>query len=255
MYPLNWEIELETVDMFGRPTETVGQCDREGKERLPFVICLLVINFFAIAFAMLQAWKTRSMSTEFSESRYIAIVMVSILLVSFVGCPVLVLAYGNPDATIFVANSIVFLTCCSTLLWIFVPKIRYQMKPPDLTRNSCVMFGKRSGTGSGERFFEVQEEEISSGYNEEVYGTRVTTKHTLEELEKEVRSLRILLSQRQQNHPSSGEPSSSRVSQSPSSVYDLNDLQEATTEVEEPSTAPSNGEGSTGSLHPPIDDK
>lgn len=242
-YPLHWEIEVENVDMFGRPTETVGRCSRDG-QRLPFVIALLCINFFAMAFALLQAWKTRAMSTEYSESRYIAIVMMSIFLVAFVGGPVLVLAYDNPDASIFVGNAIVFLASCSTLLWIFVPKMKYQVQPPPERRMSSTGF---FGLRSNENLFECKEEENPAGGNqiEQEYGSRVTHKRTLEQLEEEILGLQTLLSQQRQNLPSSGEKSSSKVSQNVSSVYDL---EMRVTEVEDPSPAPSNGEGSANSV-------
>jgi len=261
LYPLHWEIYVETVDMFGRPAETFGRCSGDG-ERLPFVIVLLAINFFAMAFAMLQAWKTRAMSTEYSESRYIAIVMISIFLVAFVGCPVLVLAYDNPDASIFVGNAIVFLTCCSTLLWIFVPKIKHQLDPPDPHPNASTMFGGVHGSGMDSRFFEIRGEANNVGQDDSVYGTRVTHIHTLEELEEENRELeqenrglRFLLSQQQQqqqqqhNRSSSGEPSSSKVSQCPSSIHEFNENVSHSTEVEDPSPVPSNKEeGSTKSF-------
>ena len=101
------------------------------------MLTLGVVNIGLLFFTSYEAYKARSLSTEFAESRYIFRVLVSILLVCFVGGPVLLLANENPNAYIFVGSAIIFVTSSSTLLWIFVPKILYARDPKSKRRKKA----------------------------------------------------------------------------------------------------------------------
>ena len=234
-YPLSWTIEVTDYDFFGRPAETVGRCD--GQERLAFLVTFLAINFVAMVFLAVEAWKTRNLSTEYSESRYIAIVMLSIFLVAFVGGPVLVLAYDNPDASIFVGNTIIFLACCSTLLWIFLPKVFYQWNDEHHSSNNLDRRGSTTafhfGGGSTDNFFGASNEFVvddslrlqradPNHNNNNDYGTRVSDRRTLDALEDEIidlrRRLAATISSTGATHHTPKEAGSSSADSHPSAI-------------------------------------
>ena len=92
---------------------------------VPYLISLGVINFGVIIMANIQAYRARSIQSEFSESKYIALVMASFLQSACIGGPILFLVQDNPQAFYLVMVFMVFLTCMSILLLIFIPKVRF----------------------------------------------------------------------------------------------------------------------------------
>ena len=124
--PLRWTVEIESEDAFGRALEVRGRCNSDN--RLPFLICLMAVNFGALCFAAYESHRSRRISTEFHESRYIFSAVFSILLVCLVCVPVAILAQDNTDALFFVFSAILSVSTCSILLFIFVPKIHYWKK-------------------------------------------------------------------------------------------------------------------------------
>jgi hypothetical protein len=121
-----WEIVVDLEDDFGRPSVTYGQCSSEN--RTVYLSILGAINFSALCFAVFQAYQARHLSTEFAESQYIFMALLVILLALFVGGPELLLARDNINTFVFVASAIIFVSCCSILLLIFLPKRQYLKK-------------------------------------------------------------------------------------------------------------------------------
>jgi len=119
--PLQHQTILVTWDDFFRDTETYGICSSE--HAYIFVTILSVINIGCLCFALLQAYKARKLSTELQESSYIFIAMALIILVSFIGIPVIIIARENVSANYFVVVGLIFVICVSILLLIYVPKI------------------------------------------------------------------------------------------------------------------------------------
>lgn len=186
LFPSKWTIEVEDFDTFGRVLATVGRCTHADGERLYFIIALLCTNFGGLIFTLKEAYATRKLSTEFSESRYIAIAMMTIVVVAIVGGPVLVLANENPDASVFVLDTIIFVACLSILLWIFVPKVCFEsvlQSDSEERRRITDIFTSPAGlTVAGD-----------SSLSGDFYGTLVSHKRTIAELEAEIQSLRTLL--------------------------------------------------------------
>ena len=117
--PPHYDTITVTEDQFSRPTETFGFCVSDS----PVYLAILgAINAGVLIFSVYEAYTARSISTEFSESEYIFKILVLILLVFFIGIPVLVIARDTPAAYVFVFAGIIFTVCCSVLLLIFVPK-------------------------------------------------------------------------------------------------------------------------------------
>lgn len=90
--------------------------------------CLVVLGFIVVVLANFQVYKGRKLSTEFSESKYVAICMVCFLQVIVVGLPIVALVYTNPPAEYFVKSAIILVLVFSLLLLIFVPKMRFMKK-------------------------------------------------------------------------------------------------------------------------------
>lgn len=92
---------------------------------IPYLISLGVINLGVIIMANIQAYRARSIQSEFSESKYIALVMASFLQSACIGGPILFLVQDNPQVFYVVMVFMIFLTCMSILLLIFIPKVRF----------------------------------------------------------------------------------------------------------------------------------
>ena len=123
--PIQYEVTILQYDSFDRVSETYGGCGYWGSS-LAFTIPLLVLNLGMLCAAAFQSWKSRNLSTEFQESLSIFRALIGILLVVFVGCPVLIIAQDNTDAFLFISSAIIFISCMLILLLIFVPKLQYE---------------------------------------------------------------------------------------------------------------------------------
>jgi hypothetical protein len=126
--PLYWKrVPVEgSKDKFGRYWETFGSCVSDMG--LPYIITLCLVNGAALLLALVQAYKARHIKTEFSESKHIAVAMVSICQSLLLGIPLLWLVSSKndgqvPSATYFVISAIIFVSCMSVLILIFVPKL------------------------------------------------------------------------------------------------------------------------------------
>ena len=94
--PLETKTGIVATDPFDRAVEVYYYCDSDGK--LPYVICLCIINFGALLLALFEAYRAKDIPLEYAESSYIFKAMACILLVCFMGVPVMVIAYDNPSA-------------------------------------------------------------------------------------------------------------------------------------------------------------
>ena len=129
--PPHYDTITVTEDQFNRPTETYGFCVSDSPA---YLAVLGAINAGVLIFSVYEAYSARSISTEFAESDYIFRILVLILLVFFIGIPVLVIARETPAAYVFVFAGIIFTICCSVLLLIFVPKYRALKKAKKKSR-------------------------------------------------------------------------------------------------------------------------
>lgn len=134
--PLDYVTIDEGLDSFGRPNEFSSRCNFED-DQLPYLITLGVLNGGCLLFALFQAYESRNLSVEFSESLYVFQALMLIMLSSLIGIPLLLLARDDANSYTFLACSIIFVICSSILSVIFVPKIQYlQKKQKDESSNS-----------------------------------------------------------------------------------------------------------------------
>lgn len=83
-----------------------------------------VLNLGLLLCAVFMAYRARNIATELQESNYIFSAMALILLVSFIGVPVIIIARENVSAFYFVSTGLIFVVCQAILLLIFVPKVK-----------------------------------------------------------------------------------------------------------------------------------
>jgi glucan phosphoethanolaminetransferase (alkaline phosphatase superfamily) len=100
-----------------------------------FLATLGAINLGSLLFVIYQAYQARNISTDLQESSYIFMAMPLILMVSFIGIPIMVIAQNNSSASYFTAAGIIFVICISILVLIYVPKV-IALKEKEHLRNA-----------------------------------------------------------------------------------------------------------------------
>jgi hypothetical protein len=115
--PLRW-VRIETDEF-----NSYGICKPQGRTWIIFLSLIIVVNSCALLLANVEAYRARSISDEFSESKYIGFAMVSMLQALLLGLPLAVLVTNNPAARLFTYSGIIVLISMSLLLLIFVPKM------------------------------------------------------------------------------------------------------------------------------------
>mmetsp|Transcript_904 Transcript_904/g.1945 ORF Transcript_904/g.1945 Transcript_904/m.1945 type:complete len:936 (+) Transcript_904:203-3010(+) len=191
--PMMYEIEILTRDEFDQAVETYSYCS--WSKSIYYILPLVVLNMTSVIIAIVEAWKARQIATEFSESQYIFKALVTIMLVIFIGGPILFIARDNPNALAFVLSGIIFVGVCSILLLMFVPKILFhresqRMKKRKKSRYSFSM----SGSIQESMMFESEKlyhDETCSHYS----GEKILTTKTQKELSEQVSILKKLLEQ------------------------------------------------------------
>ena len=152
--PLHMETQTVDVDNFGRPVKTVSLCN--WSDSVPFYSVTASLNFLVLCYALFVAWKAREISTELSESEFIFKAMRVIVLVSFIGIPVVIISRENPAAYFYVCSGIIFVTSSSILLLIFQPKLwafyRTKYKPCP-TKSKVPARFRRGGGGNDSNDF------------------------------------------------------------------------------------------------------
>lgn len=105
-------------------SSSYGICEiGKGSLSRAMACALLAVNFCAVVMANYQAYKARNFSTDYSESKYIALAMVCIFQISMVGIPLMFLVTDSPTALFFVQTGIIAIVCGSVLLLLFLPKM------------------------------------------------------------------------------------------------------------------------------------
>jgi len=102
-----------------------GVCKSDNTAWVYFLVSLVGVNFVALVAAVVEAYKARNVSMEFSESTFIGFAIISLLQALLLGIPFSILAGSNPSARLFTFTGIIFVMSMSLLLLMFVPKIVY----------------------------------------------------------------------------------------------------------------------------------
>jgi hypothetical protein len=116
---------------------------------------LSIGNMVALILALVEAFRGRTIVVEYNESRYILMAAVCILQIMLVGLPVLILVQEqyNQKLSYYFACTIIFSTCMSVLLFLFLPKLwahHHTQKETTTATNAHTLVGlsiqKRFGT-------------------------------------------------------------------------------------------------------------
>ena len=192
--PSKYEIIVERINVFGQEEEIRGQCTYG--DAYPYLIAVGALCFAKLIFAFSQAYQARTMSTEFAESKSIFQALNAMIMVLFVGGPVLGIAPENANAFAFVGSAITFVTCASMLLLMFIPKI--------IAHKKDQMMEKRP---SRRRITRISGLDLS-GYeqSEDLTGIKILTTKTPEQLLQEVEQLKGLLAAQGTNNNTSSNP-------------------------------------------------
>ncbi|KAL7547884.1 hypothetical protein ACHAWF_011155 [Thalassiosira exigua] len=122
--PLMW-VRLDTeliFDRFDRSIDSYGLC--HSNNSAGWIAGLFIINFPLLILANYQAYKARNLSTEFSESKYVSIIMALMFEVVVIGLPVFILVGGDTALRFIVMTFLIGSICMSTLCLMFIPKMR-----------------------------------------------------------------------------------------------------------------------------------
>ena len=133
VYSFTFEGEFVQEDVYGRQVRADDSClPREGavSERY-FLASLALVNGSAVVAANVQIWRARKITTEFSESRYIAIAMLATLQAIVLALPLFFYSvHGN--VAFLGRSSLVLATASSILFLIYVPKMLFWRKREQL---------------------------------------------------------------------------------------------------------------------------
>ena len=113
--------DFQATDGWGRALASYGTC--RSNNVAAYLVPLALVNTGVLLLANWNAYRARVIETEFSESKYLAIAMASILQAIMCGIPVLFLVRDAPKAFYLVLTFCISITCMAVLLAVFVPKI------------------------------------------------------------------------------------------------------------------------------------
>jgi ABC-type sugar transport system substrate-binding protein len=113
--------DLPGLDGWDRVIATYGTCQSDNV--LHYLLPLAAVNLSLLAAANWQAYEARYIESEFSESKYIAMSMASLLQAMLSGIPILFVVRESPQAFYLVIVFMIFIISSAVLLLIFVPKV------------------------------------------------------------------------------------------------------------------------------------
>lgn len=121
-----------SVDEYGRVTSSVGMCslprdpndpDKNWWVGILFIVIIAVVNGSMLAAALYQEQRAKRIETEYSESKFVKLSVLSIVQAWLVGIPLLFIGRDSPSGMYMVTSTILFIMCESILALIFIPKM------------------------------------------------------------------------------------------------------------------------------------
>ena len=116
------------TDDWNRVISTYGICTSESESKTsedfwPFLGVILVVNLSLLVIANVQGYKARSIQTEYSESRYIVVIMTSMIQMFTLAVPCISLLSKQPRPYFIVMLIVIFCVSSAVLGFMFWPKI------------------------------------------------------------------------------------------------------------------------------------
>ncbi|CAB9505250.1 Gamma-aminobutyric acid (GABA) B receptor [Seminavis robusta] len=121
---------------------SVGYCSfNDSVFSVTCSILLVLVNFMAVVSSLVQLYRARGLSTMYSEGKYIAMAMGSMLQAFLSGIPILAVVTDSPQVAYFVKSTIVFVVAMSLLTLTFLPKFFIQQKEQSGDRTNSIRSG------------------------------------------------------------------------------------------------------------------
>jgi hypothetical protein len=121
--PLKWVRTIEFTDARGSPTYSSGYCAGTTALATTFVVLILLAYLGSLVLTALLAYKVRDVPSDYQESKYVAMILISLVQIYVVAIPSTVAVYSVVIARFLLMTTIVFLTVMVILGLMFVPKI------------------------------------------------------------------------------------------------------------------------------------
>lgn len=118
--PLVWVRTVTLKSDLGYAVESVGTC--QNGNVIPYVTVIGVFNLGILMYSLWLCYVTRTLPSDFNESKWITASVISIFQLMILGIPVMVIVRDNPSANYCVRVCVFFLMSMSTMLFIYAPK-------------------------------------------------------------------------------------------------------------------------------------
>ncbi|CAB9526106.1 Gamma-aminobutyric acid (GABA) B receptor [Seminavis robusta] len=117
-------VYIDNYDSLGRQIESYGACrpDDGSQWYLLFAIPLYLTKLLVLARATLASYHGRDLPTEFSETKYLIVALVSLCETVVLGAIPMVAVMEDPTSFFVVSTLVIVIGCLSILLPVFLPK-------------------------------------------------------------------------------------------------------------------------------------
>ena len=123
--PLVWV----RIPIDGDPNNTIGHCAYSGTVGEVMTALLDLVNFVALIFMCVQAYRARDIQSEFSDARGVALALFSWLQIMIIANPMFAMMHAEDTEQRYVLSVLVATTqTLSLLLFIFGPLVSHQRK-------------------------------------------------------------------------------------------------------------------------------
>jgi len=109
---------------------------------MPYMITIIILVTISVIGVVYQAYQCREIVTDFNESKYIGIIVLSLTQILVLGAPILLLTRHKPRMVYIISVIFIFTFCILMLLLIFVPKM-FALYDKSAIRRT-VLYGFRS---------------------------------------------------------------------------------------------------------------
>ena len=123
--PIGFRRKIISTDSLDFVTETAGQCSSEGGTSTTYFGIICGIHAALLLYGNYLCYQCRNLNGKFSETKYIAIAMVSNIQVLALGIPVVLIVANDAIPNYFVRVGVLFLNDFTVLMLIFAPKIAH----------------------------------------------------------------------------------------------------------------------------------
>jgi len=115
--PLHWKRTITSTDHFGQPLSSAGYCTSDYWK--VFVTIIVAWHLVLMLMASYLCYLTRNISSQFAESKYLAISLFSNLQITVVSTPVLIIVKADPSTSLFIRSIVIWINDFAILAIIF----------------------------------------------------------------------------------------------------------------------------------------